>query len=53
MAYICGAPRFITDTMKALMKGRHFLRDIYREDFYDAGDRAAGTSVIRSPLIRR
>ena len=53
VAYICGRPEFVTDTMKALMKGRLFPRDIYREDFYDAGDRAAGTSVIRSPLIRR
>jgi len=53
VAYICGSARFVTDTMKALMKGRLFPRDIYREDFYDAGDRAAGTSVIRSRLIRR
>jgi phenol/toluene 2-monooxygenase (NADH) P5/A5 len=35
------------------MKGRLFPRDIYREDFYGTADRAAGTSVIRSPLIRR
>ncbi len=53
VAYVCGSPEFVTDTMKALMKGRLFPRDIYREDFYDAADRAAGTSVIRSPLIRR
>jgi phenol/toluene 2-monooxygenase (NADH) P5/A5 len=53
VAYVCGRPQFVTDTMKALMKGRLFPRDIYREDFYDAADRAAGTRVIRSPLIRR
>lgn len=53
VAYICGSPRFVTNTMKVQMKGRLFPRDIYREDFYDAGDRATGTSVIRSPLIRR
>jgi hypothetical protein len=35
------------------MKGRLFPRDVYGEDFYDAGDRAAGPSVVRSPLIRR
>ena len=49
VAYVCGRPEFVTDTMKALMKGRLFPRDIYREDFYDAADRAAGTGVISSP----
>ena len=53
VAYICGSPEFVTDTMKALMKARLFPRDIYREDFFDAADRAAGTNVVRSPLIRR
>jgi phenol/toluene 2-monooxygenase (NADH) P5/A5 len=53
VAYICGSPEFVTDTMKALMKARLFPRDIYREDFFDSADRAAGTSVVRSPLIRR
>ena len=24
-----------------------------REDFFDSADRAAGTNVVRSPLIRR
>ncbi len=52
VAYICGSPEFVTDTMKALMKARLFPRDIYREDF-DSADRAAGTNVVRSPLIRR
>jgi phenol hydroxylase P5 protein len=53
VAYICGSPDFVTDTMKALMKARLFPRDIYREDFFDSADRAAGTHVVRSPLIRR
>ena len=53
VAYICGSPAFTADTMKALMKARLFPRDIYREDFFDSADRAAGTNVVRSPLIRR
>jgi phenol/toluene 2-monooxygenase (NADH) P5/A5 len=53
VAYICGSPGFVADTMKALMKARLFPRDIYREDFFDSADRAAGTNVVRSPLIRR
>lgn len=53
VAYICGSPEFVADTMKALMKARLFPRDIYREDFFDTADRAAGTNVVRSPLIRR
>jgi phenol/toluene 2-monooxygenase (NADH) P5/A5 len=53
VAYICGSPDFVNHTMKALMKARLFPRDIYREDFFDSADRAAGTHVVRSPLIRR
>ncbi|QDQ98219.1 2Fe-2S iron-sulfur cluster-binding protein [Tomitella fengzijianii] len=53
VAYICGNPAMVTDTMKALMKARLFPRDIYREDFFDSADRAAGTNVVRSPLIKR
>jgi phenol/toluene 2-monooxygenase (NADH) P5/A5 len=53
VAYICGSPEFTAYTMKALMKARLFPRDIYREDFFDSADRAAGTNVVRSPLIRR
>jgi len=53
VAYICGRPEMVDDTMKALMKARLFPRDIYREDFFDSADRAAGTNVVRSPLIRR
>jgi phenol/toluene 2-monooxygenase (NADH) P5/A5 len=40
--------------MRALMKARLFPRDIYREDFFDSADRAAGAHIIvRSPLMRR
>lgn len=53
VAYICGNPAMVDDTMKALMKARLFPRDIYREDFFDSADRAAGTHVVRSPLIKR
>lgn len=53
VAYLCGSPEMVNDTMKALMKARLFPRDIYREDFFDSADRAAGTNVVRSPLIRR
>ena len=52
-AYICGSPAMVEDTMKALMKGRLFPRDILREDFFDSADRATGANVVRSPLIRR
>jgi phenol hydroxylase P5 protein len=53
VAYICGNPDMVDDTMKALMRARLFPRDIYREDFFDAADRASGRHVVRSPLIRR
>jgi phenol/toluene 2-monooxygenase (NADH) P5/A5 len=53
VAYICGSPAMVADTVKALMKARLFPRDIYREDFFDAADRAAGATLVRGPLIRR
>jgi phenol hydroxylase P5 protein len=53
VAYICGSPDMVDDTMKALMRARLFPRDIYREDFFDTADRASGRHVVRSPLIRR
>jgi phenol hydroxylase P5 protein len=53
VAYLCGSPEFVADSMKALMKARLFPRDIYREDFFDSADRASGKNVVRSPLIRR
>ncbi|WP_068276762.1 NADH:ubiquinone reductase (Na(+)-transporting) subunit F [Aldersonia kunmingensis] len=53
VAYICGSPNMVADTMKALMKARLFPRNIYREDFFDSADRANGNHVVRSPLIKR
>ena len=52
VAYICGSPAMVTDTMKGLMRARLFPRDIYREDFFDATDRASGAGAVRGPLIR-
>ncbi|QGN49213.1 2Fe-2S iron-sulfur cluster binding domain-containing protein [Micromonospora sp. WMMC415] len=53
VAYLCGSPRAVEDTMKVLMRARLFPRDILREGFFDSADRASGTHVVRSPLIRR
>jgi phenol/toluene 2-monooxygenase (NADH) P5/A5 len=53
VAYICGSPAMVADTVKALMKARLFPRDIYREDFFDSADRASGATLVRGPLIRR
>jgi phenol/toluene 2-monooxygenase (NADH) P5/A5 len=53
VAYICGRPSMVNDTLKSLMKARLFPRDIYREDFFDSSDRASGAHIVRSPLIRR
>jgi phenol hydroxylase P5 protein len=52
VAYVCGSPGFVSDTMRALMKARLFPRDIYREDFFDSADRAAGAHIVRGPLMR-
>ena len=53
VAYICGSPAMVADTVKTLMKARLFPRDIYREDFFDSADRASGATLVRGPLIRR
>ena len=53
VAYVCGSPAMVTDTVKTLMKARLFPRDIYREDFFDSADRASGATLVRGPLIRR
>jgi phenol hydroxylase P5 protein len=37
--------------LKTLMGKRLFPRDIYREDFFNEGDKATGG--VRSPLIKR
>ena len=51
VAYVCGPPVMVEAAFKTLMKGRLFPRDIYREDFFDASDKAG--NAVRSPLLRR
>lgn len=36
--------------LKTLMRKRLFPKDIYREDFFDASDKATGG--VRSPLLK-
>lgn len=50
VAYLCGPPPMVDAALKMLMKKRLFPRDIYREDFFDASDKATGG--VRSPLLR-
>lgn len=50
-AYVCGPPPMVDAAMRVLMAKRLFPRDIYREDFFDASDKAAGG--VKSPLIKR
>lgn len=50
VAYLCGPPPMVEAALKTLMAKRLFPRDIYREDFFDAADKATGG--VRSPLIR-
>jgi phenol/toluene 2-monooxygenase (NADH) P5/A5 len=49
VAYLCGPPPMVDAALKTLMSKRLFPRDIYREDFFDARDKAGG---VRSPLLR-
>ncbi|NLT29983.1 MAG: 2Fe-2S iron-sulfur cluster binding domain-containing protein [Propionibacterium sp.] len=49
-AYICGSPAMVEGTLKSLMSRRLFPRDIFHEDFFNEGDKAAG---VGSPLIKR
>ena len=49
--YLCGPPPMVDAALKTLMGKRLFPRDIYREDFFNEADRAAGG--VRSPLIKR
>ena len=49
-AYLCGPPPMVEATLKTLMKKRLFPKDIYREDFFDASDKATGG--VRSPLLK-
>jgi phenol hydroxylase P5 protein len=49
--YLCGPPAMVEAALKTMMARRLFPRDIYREDFFNEADRAAGG--VTSPLIRR
>lgn len=51
VAYVCGPPPMVDVSMKTLMRKRLFPRDIFREDFFDARDKATGG--VRSPLLKR
>jgi phenol/toluene 2-monooxygenase (NADH) P5/A5 len=50
-AYLCGPPPMVEAAIKTLMKKRLFPKDIFREDFFDASDKATGG--VRSPLLKR
>lgn len=51
VGYVCGPPPMVEAALKTLMSRRLFPRDIYREDFFNEGDKATGG--VRSPLIKR
>ncbi|WP_396932092.1 NADH:ubiquinone reductase (Na(+)-transporting) subunit F [Mycolicibacterium sp.] len=51
VAYVCGPPPMVDAAVKMLMRKRLFPRDIFREDFFDASDKATGG--VRSPLLKR
>lgn len=51
VAYVCGPPPMVDAAVKLLMRKRLFPRDIFREDFFDASDKATGG--LRSPLLKR
>jgi phenol hydroxylase P5 protein len=48
--YLCGPPLMVEAALKTLMARRLFPRDIYREEFFNAGDKGGG---VASPLIKR
>lgn len=48
--YLCGPPMMVEAAMKTLMGKRLFPRDIYREEFFNEGDKSGG---VNSPLIKR
>ena len=48
--YLCGPPLMVEAALKTLMSKRLFPRDIYREEFFNEGDKSGG---VNSPLIKR
>jgi len=51
VGYLCGSPPMVDAALKLLMRKRLFPRDIFREDFFDESDKAAGG--MKSPLLKR
>jgi phenol hydroxylase P5 protein len=51
VGYVCGPPAMVDAALKLLMRKRLFPRDIFREDFFDEADKAAGG--MKSPLLKR
>jgi phenol hydroxylase P5 protein len=51
VGYVCGPPGMVDAALKLLMRKRLFPRDIFREDFFDEADKAAGG--MKSPLLKR
>ena len=49
--YLCGPPAMVEAALRTMMGKRLFPRDIYREDFFNEADKAAGG--VKSPLIKR
>ena len=45
-----GPPPMVEAALKTLMRKRLFPKDIFREDFFDASDKATGG--VRSPLLK-
>lgn len=50
-AYLCGPPPMIEASIRALMKGRLFEKDIYTEKFVTQAD--GEEALAKSPLFRR
>jgi len=48
--YLCGPPLMVEAALKTMMAKRLFPRDIYREEFFNEGDKSGG---VNSPLIKR
>lgn len=50
-AYLCGPPPMVEASIRALMKGRLFEKDIFTEKFVTQGD--GDSALARSPLFKR
>lgn len=50
-AYLCGPPAMVEASIRALMKGRLFEKDIFTEKFVSNAD--GSDAIARSPLFKR